>query len=105
MQVHPSGKFLYGSNRGHDSVAIFTVDAESGKLSSIGFEPTQGKTPRNFALDPTGKFLLAESQDSGKIVVFRIDPARGTLAATGHSQRVASPVCIKMIPNLGAVPR
>jgi 6-phosphogluconolactonase len=99
VQVHPSGKFLYGSNRGHDSIAIFAIDPTTGKLTSVGFEPTQGRTPRNFAIDPTGTFLLAENQDSNTIVVFRIDPQNGTLKPTGQTAKVSKPVCIKMIPR------
>lgn len=99
VQVHPSGKFLYGSNRGHDSIAIFAIDPTTGKLTTVGFEPTRGKTPRNFAIDPTGTILLAENQDSNTIVVFRIDPRDGTLKATGQAARVPRPVCIKMIPR------
>jgi 6-phosphogluconolactonase len=71
--VHPSGKWVYGSNRGHDSIAIFGVNADTGKLTPLGHQKTGGKTPRNFALDPTGTFLLAENQGSGTIVVFRVD--------------------------------
>src|SRR5205807_2881751 len=64
VQVHPSGRFVYGSNRGHDSIAIFRVDQTTGLLTFVGTEPTQGKTPRGFGIDPTGKFLLAANQDS-----------------------------------------
>jgi len=99
VQVHPSGKFLYGSNRGHNSVAIFEIEAGTGKLSAAGFEPTQGKNPRNFAIDPTGGFLLVENQDSNTIVVFRIDPRTGDLRPTGQTIGVGKPVCIKMIPK------
>jgi 6-phosphogluconolactonase len=99
VQVHPSGRFLYGSNRGHDSIAIFAIDQTTGRLNSVGFEPTQGKTPRNFAIDPTGSFFLAENQDSNTIVVFRIDPQAGTLKATGQTVKVGKPVCIKMMPR------
>ncbi len=99
VQVHPSGKFLYGSNRGHNSVAIFSVEPETGRLTTVGFEPTQGKNPRNFAIDPTGAFLLAENQDSNTIVVFRIDPQTGALRATGQVVGLGKPVCIKMIPK------
>jgi 6-phosphogluconolactonase len=99
VQVHPSGKFLYGSNRGHDSIAIFAIDPTTGKLTSLGFEPTRGKTPRNFAIDPTGAFLFAENQDSNSIVVFRIDPQAGTLKATGQTAKISRPVCIKMMPR------
>jgi len=101
VHVHPSGKFLYGSNRGHDSIAIFAIDGESGKLRPIGHEPTRGKSPRNFGIDPTGAYLLAANQDSASVVVFRIDPASGRLRATRGSAKVAYPVCIKMIRPLG----
>ena len=99
VQVHPSGKFVYGSNRGHDSIAIFAVDAETGKLKMVGIEPTQGKNPRNFGIDPTGAILLAANGDSGTIVVFRIDAQSGALEPTGQSVGVPKPVCIKMNPK------
>jgi 6-phosphogluconolactonase len=99
VQVHPSGKFLYGSNRGHNSIAIFAIDPETGKLTAAAFEPTRGKNPRNFAIDPTGAFLLAENQDSNTIVVFRIDPQTGSLRPTGQTVSLGKPVCIKMIPK------
>jgi 6-phosphogluconolactonase len=101
VQVHPSGKFLYGSNRGHDTIAIFAIDPETGKLTPVGHESTQGKTPRNFAIDPTGQYLLAENQQSGTIVVFRIDGKTGKLTATGQTLEVPNPVCIKMMPIEG----
>jgi 6-phosphogluconolactonase len=97
VQVHPSGKFLYGSNRGHHSIAIFAIDATTGKLSAVGHQSTGGKTPRNFAIDPTGNFLLAENQDSDNIVIFRIDPQTGELKPTGHAADVPSPVCVKFL--------
>lgn len=99
IHVHPSGRFLYGSNRGHDSIAIYAIDPTTGKLTPVGIEPTQGKNPRNFAIDPTGNFLLAENQDSNTIVVFRIDPTTGKLQPTGRTAKVAKPVCIQMIPR------
>jgi 6-phosphogluconolactonase len=92
--VHPSGKFLYASHRGDNTIAIFRIDTGSGALTAAGRVPTQGKTPRNFAIDPTGAFLLAANQDSGSIVVFRIDQATGALTPTGDILNVASPVCI-----------
>jgi 6-phosphogluconolactonase len=95
VQVHPSGKFLYGSNRGHDSIAIFSVDAATGKLAHVGNEPTGGKTPRNFGIDPTGTFLLAANQNSDTVVVFRIDRQAGKLAQVGSPVEVPSPVCVK----------
>lgn len=96
--VSPDGKFVFGSNRGHDSIAIFSVDAATGKLSPAGHASTQGKTPRNFSVDPTGKYLLAANQGSDSIVVFRIDPRTGALTPTGSTAKVPKPVCLRMIP-------
>lgn len=93
----PSGKFLYGSNRGHESIAIFAVDSETGKLSTVGYESVQGKNPRNFILDSTGTYLLAANQDTGNVVSFRVNPESGELTATGHVTQVAKPVCIKLL--------
>jgi len=93
--VHPSGKFLYASNRGHDSIAMFAVDAGSGRLSFLGAEPIRGKTPRNFVLDPTGRFLLAAGQQSDTVTVFAIDQATGRLTFSGQSLDDPSPVCIR----------
>lgn len=95
--AHPSGKFVYGSNRGHDTIAVFAV-AEDGKLTLLENVPTQGKTPRNFAIDPTGRLLLAENQGSDSIVLFEIHPVTGRLKATGKSLQVGSPVCIRFSP-------
>ena len=95
--THPSGKFLYGSNRGHDSIAVFAIDKKSGKLTLIEHEPTQGKIPRNFNIDPTGKFLLAANQDSDTVVVFRIDQKTGKLEASGEEIEVPMPVCVKFL--------
>ncbi len=99
IHVHPSGKFLYGSNRGHNSIAIFSIDESTGKLTLIGHELTQGETPRNFAIDPTGQYLLAANQGTNNIVVFRIDPQTGKLTPTGHSANVPTPVCIQFMPR------
>src|SRR5262249_7748111 len=101
VQVHPSGKAVYVSNRGHNSIAVFSVDPETGKLTLIQNESTQGKTPRNFGIDPTGAYLLAANQDSASVVVFKIDPATGKLTPTGKSVEVPSPVCVKFMPALG----
>ena len=98
IHVHPSGKFVYGSNRGHDSITICAIDQGTGQVSVVGQESTLGKTPRNFAIDPTGKFLLAANQSTDNIVVFRIDPQSGRLTPTGHSAQASAPVCLKMIP-------
>ncbi|HYL78723.1 MAG TPA: lactonase family protein [Bryobacteraceae bacterium] len=97
IAIHPSGKFLYGSNRGHDSIAVFAVD-EAGKLELVQHVSTQGKTPRNFAMDPTGVFLLAANQNSDNVVEFRIDPVSGRLAATGVVIEAPSPVCVTFVP-------
>lgn len=97
VQVHPSGRFLYGSNRGHDSIAGFAVDAKTGELRLLGFTPTQGKNPRNFAIDPSGTFLLAANQDGNSIVSFRINQETGALTPTGQVCQVSMPVCIKMM--------
>lgn len=97
LQVSPSGRFLYGSNRGHDSIVVFSIDQTSGKLSLVEHTPTQGKTPRNFAIDPSGRFLLAANQNSDNVVSFSIDPASGKLATTGHSIEIPTPVCVTML--------
>ncbi|MDE2928422.1 MAG: lactonase family protein [Acidobacteriota bacterium] len=97
VRVHPSGRFLYGSNRGHDSIAIFAIDQETGRLTARGQEPTRGKTPRNFEIDPTGTWLLAANQDSDSVVVFRIDSQTGALEANGQTADVPMPVCIRML--------
>jgi 6-phosphogluconolactonase len=98
VMVHPSGKFLYGSNRGHNSIALFTIDAETGTLTAVGHELTGGRTPRNFTIDPSGNFLLAANQDSSTVVVFRIDPESGRLTPTGQSIEVPNPVCVEVVP-------
>jgi 6-phosphogluconolactonase len=99
VHVSPSGKFLYGSNRGHDSIVIFSIDPGTGKLRYVDHQPTGGKTPRNFAVDPTGAYLLAANQNSDSITVFRIDQRRGSLMPTGHKADVPSPVNLKLIPS------
>jgi len=98
VQVHPTGKFLYGSNRGHDSIAVFAVDARKGSLSLVENVPTQGKTPRNFGIDPTGSFLIAANQAGHNLVVFRIDRKTRRLTPTGQTVEVYSPVCVKFVP-------
>ena len=99
VQVHPSGKFLYGSNRGHDSIAVFRIDADSGGLSYVANRSTQGKTPRNFGIDPTGRYLLAANQGTGTVVVFCIDADTGDLSPTGNVANVPMPVCVKMFTD------
>lgn len=96
VQVHPSGKFVYGSNRGHDSIAVFEVNQDTGKLTAKG-QTKCPATPRNFGIDPSGKFLLACGQSSNLIEVFRIDPLSGELTSTGHTLTIPSPVCVKFL--------
>ncbi|HSZ94459.1 MAG TPA: lactonase family protein [Acetobacteraceae bacterium] len=96
IHVAPSGRFVYASNRGHDSIAIFRVDQRTGRLTCIDHAATQGRTPRNFCLDPTGSFLLVANQDSDTIVTFRIDARSGMLETTGHVAPVPTPVCVKV---------
>jgi len=98
IQVHPNGKFLYASNRGHDSIAVFTIDPEKRTLTPVEYVPTQGKAPRYFTIDPTGSRLFVANQSSGNIVVFQIDPVTGRLTATGQVLEIASPVCLKFVP-------
>jgi 6-phosphogluconolactonase len=97
IAIHPGSKFLYASNRGHDSIAIFKVDAAKGTLTAAGYVPTGGKTPRNFAIDPTGNFLLAANQDSNNVVVFKIDPQTGGLTPTGDTIEIGSPVSLVFV--------
>jgi 6-phosphogluconolactonase len=105
VQVHPSGKFLYGSNRGHNSIAVFTIDSASGKLTPVEQKSTEGKTPRNFGIDPSGRFLLAANQDSDTVVVFRIDGMTGRLEPTGQIVSVPKPVCVKFLASSSPSPR
>jgi 6-phosphogluconolactonase len=98
VQIHPSGRFLYGSNRGHDSIAIYAIDPGTGKLSWVDCQPSGGKTPRHFLIDPSGQWLLAENQDSDNMVVFRLDGGTGRLSPTGQVIEVPSPVCAVLVP-------
>jgi 6-phosphogluconolactonase len=97
IHVAPSGRFVYGSNRGHDSIAAFAIDEASGTLTPIGHTPTGGRTPRNFAIDPSGTFLFAANQDTDTIVTFRLDAATGQLTPTGQVTNIPSPVCLKIV--------
>lgn len=92
--VHPSGRFVYASNRGHDSIAAFAVEADTGRLSSIGQTPTGGRTPRNFNITPDGAFLVVANRQTDNIVVLRIDPETGLLTDTGHAVEVPAPSCV-----------
>jgi 6-phosphogluconolactonase len=96
VQVHPSGKFLYDSNRGADSIAVFKI-SRKGILNKVDDTPTQGKVPRGFGIDPTGSFLIAANQKSDTVVVFRIDKSTGRLTPTGQTVEIGSPVCVKFV--------
>lgn len=93
--VHPTGKFLYGSNRGHNSLAVFKVDEASGKLTLLGHQPTKGDHPRNFNIDPTGKWILCGNANTDNIVTFKIDQVSGHLSDTGLELKLSKPVCVK----------
>jgi 6-phosphogluconolactonase len=99
IAVHPTGKFLYASNRGHDSIAMYAIDEPTGRLTFLGVEPTRVKTPRHFAIAPGGRHLLAAGQDSGTVAVFTIDAETGRLAFTGEPVAVPAPVCILFRPG------
>ncbi len=99
IEVHPNGRFLYGSNRGHDSIAVFAIDPQNGQLTLVEHQPSQGKTPRSFAIDPSGRFLLAAHQDSDNVVVFRVAADTGRLTPTGQSMEVPIPVCVVYLPR------
>jgi 6-phosphogluconolactonase len=94
IHVHPNDRFVYASNRGHDSIAVFSVDRGSGTLKLIQHQPVLGKTPRNFTIHPSGRFLLAANQNSNDIHVFALDPLTGLLTVTGMSAKIDKPVCI-----------
>lgn len=98
IAVHPSGRFLYGSNRGHDSVAVFGVNPAAGTLTSLQHQAAGGRTPRHFAIDPTGGWMLVAHQDSDTVTVWRIDPDTGRLSPSGHSVEVGRPVCLDFVP-------
>ncbi|MSU35561.1 MAG: lactonase family protein [Pedosphaera sp.] len=97
VAVHPGGGFVYGSNRGHDSIVVFAIEPGTGLLRWVQNESTQGKTPRNFAIDPSGRWLFAENQGSDSIVQYRIDSSTGRLASTGKRWDVGAPVCIRFV--------
>ena len=98
VHVHPNGRFLYGSNRGHDSIAVYAIDPDSGQLALVEIAPTGGANPRNFGLDPTGTYLVVGNHSTNDIFTFRVDPDTGKLTPTGHKVEVDTPVCHKFIP-------
>jgi 6-phosphogluconolactonase len=97
VQVAPSGRFVYASNRGHDSLVIYRIDQRTGRLTYVGHQTAQGRTPRQFEIDPTGRFLLVANQDTDTIVPFRIDQQTGKLEPTGKVAQVPTPVCVKFL--------
>ena len=98
IKVHPNGRFLYGSNRGHDSLAVFAIDSTTGRLAPLEYVSTRGKIPRNFTFDPTGRWILCTNQGSDKAVVFRVDATTGRLTPTGQPVSVPSPFCERFLP-------
>ncbi len=98
IHISPDGKFLYASNRAHESLAIFKINKRSGHLTFVGHQTVNGKTPRNFVIDPTGNFLLVANQDSDNIVVFKRNKKTGLLTATGQEIKVSQPACLKFMP-------
>ena len=97
VQVAPSGRFLYGSNRGHDSIVIYALDPEHGTMTLVGHESTRGHIPRNFTLSPKGDFIAAANQDSDNVVMFRVDADTGALAPTGSVAAAGTPICVKFL--------
>jgi len=97
IEMHPSGNFVYGSNRGHDTVAVFAIDPKLGRLTPVEHVSTKGKIPRSFGIDPTGSWLLAANQNSDTVVAFAIDSKTGKLSPTGQELQVGTPVCVKFV--------
>jgi len=97
VRVHPSGKFLYGSNRGHDSIVIYKINPESGTLTLLGFQNSGIKNPRNFNIDPTGQFCTVANQDSDTVIVFRINQETGLLEPTEQVIKIGKPVCVRFL--------
>ena len=95
IALSPDVNFLYASNRGHDSIAYYSIDQKTGELSLQGFVSTEGKHPRNFTIDPSGKFMLISNRDSDNITLFRIDPKIGKPVYTNHQIKLSMPMCIK----------
>jgi len=94
VHVGTSGRYVYASNRGHESIVVFHIDPESEELSLVQHQSAYGRTPRSFVIDPTGRFLLAGNQDSGTVVAFAIEPETGRLSPTGHMIEIPTPACL-----------
>jgi 6-phosphogluconolactonase len=101
VQVHPSGRFVYGSNRGHDSIAVFSIDPKTGRITPAGHASTRGKAPRHFALDPSGGWMIAANQNSDNLAVFRVDGRTGMPSAVGEPVAVPSPACVLFVEQPG----
>ena len=99
IHIAPSGLFLYASNRGHNSIAVFAIDSGNGTLAPVQDVDTQGKTPRNFTLDPSGRLLLVANQNSNNLVSFRVDPQSGQLTPTGQTAEVPSPMFLQVVAD------
>jgi len=99
IQAHPNGRFLYASNRGPDTIAVFAVDPKNGHLTPVEHVATGGRTPRSFAIEPSGRYLLAANQKSDTVVVFKLDPETGRLSPSGQTVEVGAPVCLTFVPQ------
>lgn len=97
LHVSPNGRFVYGSNRGHNSIVVFAIDGKTGQLNYVENVSTEGNWPRNFTIDPTGAFLLVANQRSDSVVTFRIDKRSGRLSSTGQIAEIPTPVCLKLV--------
>jgi 6-phosphogluconolactonase len=102
--IHPSGRYLYVSNRGHNSVVLFRVDPEQGTLTYVEEQGTGGSKPRHFGLQPSAEHLAIANQDSDTVLVCRIDAGNGRLAPSGVFASVPTPVCVQFLPPAGSTP-
>ncbi|MER8377910.1 lactonase family protein [Mesorhizobium sp. M0960] len=97
IQISPDGRFLYGSNRGHDSIAVFSIDQQTGRLALVDYTPCGGATPRNLALTPSGGHLFSANQNADRISIFARDAATGRLTDTGRSIGIGTPMCVRIV--------
>lgn len=97
IEIHPNGRFLYVSNRGHDSIASFAIDPASGRLTALGHTPTRGKLPRNFTIDPSGRWMVVTNHGTGNAVVLRIDPESGSLTPQGNPVAAPDPYGVRFV--------
>ena len=97
VQIHPNGRFVYGANRGHDSIVLAAIDTDAGRLSRVGHHACGGRTPRHLAIDPSGRLLVVANQNSDALAIFPIDPAEGTLSSSPWSVPIGSPMCVKFL--------